>query len=508
MRLTNSKAKGQILPVTLGLAVLVSVTLFMVINSHRAVDEKINLVNAADATAFSGAQMAARELNFMALTNRAMIANEIAIGHMMAYQTELDLLADTLKNGVGGLVGSIISTLIDLVGGDVLIDNFNQVNRIWSGAYILAVNANNALFQDYQEDDYRALAGLERDDLLNSVMGAVSQQYVFNPEGTPRVRIEVNTSDAINGLEETGDPALLEVAQAASINPFCNYILFARPAGNGQSPFDQTGSNRFSGLGNQCRNYYENGTMPNSLGSLNNPVQDGGVLVELLNRSANNATSADWVMRRNFDYRIFGVRVERRGESEARWDNGQINWETVGADTIDTRGWLSRLLSFHGEAAGNAKEIADEAASSIGGPVIALLRTAGLCESIDCDSLSESSYTGIQRYAMLNPLVESASPTVTAVLVQKGNCNDDMGRQANGEEILGWTTNMPFTDQVDACSSQKEVYAYAQAKVVYQRPSCGDLNCTVGFSAEGVTGERPNLFNPFWQAKLANPITD
>lgn len=499
MQLNLNLMKGQVLPVTLGLALLASVSIFMVLNSHRAVDEKINLVNAADAAAYSGAQMAARELNFMALTNRAMIANEVAIGHMMAYQTELDVLADALKNGVGGLIGNIISGLIDLVGGDAIIDNFNEINRIWSGAYILAVNATNATYQDFQEDDYRALAGLERDSLLDAVMTTVVKQYQISPA----VSIEVNSEDAVAQFLATGDEDLQAVAEAANTNPFCSLIVFAEPSANGASLFDGGAVNRFRGLTNQCENYYRSGNVPNAVGSLGNPVADGGVLVSLLNESARRASSADWVMQRNADYRILGVRIEREGASEAVWDNGQINWKTVGDDTIDTRGLLSLLLSFHGSAAGDARDIADAASNRIGGAVVALLRVAGLCEEIDCDALQDSSYTGIQRYAILNPLLASNTPMVTAVLLQKGNCNDEIGRSDDGVLNPEWNNELPMFEDGLSCTNERNVLAYAQAKVYYQRPACVDAGCTTGFDSNGVSGEQPNLFNPFWQAKLS-----
>lgn len=503
MQYTLRKSRGQVLPIALGLALLACVSFLMVFNSHRAVDEKMNLVNAADAAAYSGAQMAARELNFMALTNRAMIANEVAIGHMMAYQTELDVIADALKNGVGGLIGAIISALMDLIGGDVIIDNINQINRIWSGTYILAVNATNALYQDYQEDDFRALAGIERDSLLGAVMTTVGDQYEISPD----VNIEINSDDAVAFLRARDDAALNEIADAAQTNPFCSMIAFAEPSqASGQTPYDGGSTNRFRALSDQCQAYYESGNLPNTPGSMSNPVPDGGMLLELLNRSAEAAPSADWVINREADYRILGVSIERRGSSAAVWDNAnqQINWQTDGPDTIRTRGLLSLLLSFEGEAEGDAKVLADEASSQVGGAVVALLRMAGLCEEIDCDALAGSSYTGIQRYAILNPLMLEETPKVTAIAFQDRQCNDDVGRTEDGARNPDFITDMQMFGQRDTCSPDRSVVAYAQARVFYQRPPCSDDSCTMGFDTENVVDEKANLFNPFWQARLTS----
>ena len=76
----KSSQSGQSLVLAMGLFLVASVTAFLVFNSGRAVNEKINLVSAADAAAYSGAQIAARQLNFMAYTNRAMMANEVSVG--------------------------------------------------------------------------------------------------------------------------------------------------------------------------------------------------------------------------------------------------------------------------------------------------------------------------------------------------------------------------------------------------------------------------------------------
>lgn len=492
-------AKGQVLPITMGLVLLAAVSIFMVFNSHRAIDEKMNLVNAADAAAYSGAQMAARELNFMALTNRAMVANEVAIGHMMAYQTELDVLADALTNGVGGLIGTIIGGLLDLLGGDAFINNFNLLNQVWSGSYILAVNASNALYQDYQEDDYRALAGIERDSLLTAVMNTVGDQYEIAPD----VDITVNTSEAFEYVSTLGNADMDAIVTAASVNPFCSLIMFANPSATvGGTIYDSP--DRFRTLSDQCQAYYRSGNLPSELGALENPVADGGIFLDLLNRSAASATSADWVLERNADYRIMGVRVERRGQSAAVWDtdNQQINWQTDGADTIRTRGLLSLLISFEGEAEGDAKVLADEAATRIGGPVTDLLQLAGLCEEIDCDTLASSSYTGIQRYAVLNPALATASPLLTAIVHQDRNCNDDIGLNDDETARVDMVTDMRMFGDQPTCLPERPVVAYAQARVFYQRPGCSDAQCTVGFSTQGVVNEQPNLFNPFWQARL------
>ncbi|MDZ7595822.1 MAG: pilus assembly protein TadG-related protein [Thiobacillus sp.] len=72
--------RGQALPLALVLLVAVAATVFFMFNSGQLVQEKIRLTNTADAVAYSAGVYEARVLNYDAYTNRAIIANEIAIG--------------------------------------------------------------------------------------------------------------------------------------------------------------------------------------------------------------------------------------------------------------------------------------------------------------------------------------------------------------------------------------------------------------------------------------------
>lgn len=69
-----------------GLFVLIGglAALFFLFNSGQVVREKTKLVNTADAVAYSGGVMNARALNFHAYTNRAMLANTVAIAQLVS----------------------------------------------------------------------------------------------------------------------------------------------------------------------------------------------------------------------------------------------------------------------------------------------------------------------------------------------------------------------------------------------------------------------------------------
>lgn len=509
---TREYQSGQMMPVSMGLMAVAAVSLFLVFNSHRAVDEKINLVNAADATAYSGAQMAARELNFMALTNRAMIANEVAIGHMMAYQTEVDLVVNALTTGMGGLIGTIINAILGGIGAPAM-DVAQQTSQVLSGAYILAVNATNELYSGYQKDEYRSLVAMGRDSIIDAAMLQVASQYQINPN----ITISVNSPEQLLILAESTDVRSQAIVKDVKKNAriFCSAIIFAKP---GQTSATNIYSNneeentKHEKLSSQCDQYYESvdsgeepPVEPSEFGSVDNPESDGGVMLTLLRNSANAAPSSSWVMDRNVDdYSLTGRSVRRRGNSDVAWDttNNQINWKTVGDDTLKTRFW-SLILTINAKASGDAKALADKAATTLGS-AFQFLQDAELCGEIDCAQLAASTYTGIQQYAMLNPLMgdDSGKFTITSLITQSARCNDDLGIDENGNPVEHWHTDQTRYG-LNNCSGEN-ISAVAKAEVFYQRPVCTGSTCTadLGFDPVGVSNETRNLFNPFWQARL------
>jgi len=74
------RQSGQVLPLAMVLLVAVAGTLFYMFNSGQLVQEKLRLTNTADAVAYSAGVFEARVLNYDAYANRAIVANQIAIG--------------------------------------------------------------------------------------------------------------------------------------------------------------------------------------------------------------------------------------------------------------------------------------------------------------------------------------------------------------------------------------------------------------------------------------------
>jgi Putative Flp pilus-assembly TadE/G-like len=88
--------RGQIAPIALFGILIASAVFIVMYNAGQKVTEKSQVANAADAAAYSGAVWTARHLNFMAYTNRAMIANHIGVGHFVSYVSWVRYIDETI----------------------------------------------------------------------------------------------------------------------------------------------------------------------------------------------------------------------------------------------------------------------------------------------------------------------------------------------------------------------------------------------------------------------------
>ena len=70
------------MPLTVIFIGAVLLSLWIMFDSGRIQTEKIKLQNTANNAAYSSATLAARDFNFAAYTNRAMVANQVAIGDL------------------------------------------------------------------------------------------------------------------------------------------------------------------------------------------------------------------------------------------------------------------------------------------------------------------------------------------------------------------------------------------------------------------------------------------
>ena len=107
------QAAGQALVPALGFAALLAALLLWVVGLGQTLTDKIRLHNAADAAAYSAAQWQARALNFQAYTNRAIVANEVAIAQFVSLRSWSQYVQQTIGNtaAVGRYVPPAAATM-------------------------------------------------------------------------------------------------------------------------------------------------------------------------------------------------------------------------------------------------------------------------------------------------------------------------------------------------------------------------------------------------------------
>ncbi|CAE6763131.1 hypothetical protein R69927_03900 [Paraburkholderia domus] len=88
-------ASGQALVPALIFLLVGCIGLYVAFNSFQMTSAKIKLQNTADAAAYSAAVLQARDYNFSAYTNRAMVANQVTAAQVVALKSWIDELDST-----------------------------------------------------------------------------------------------------------------------------------------------------------------------------------------------------------------------------------------------------------------------------------------------------------------------------------------------------------------------------------------------------------------------------
>ncbi len=89
-----SSQSGQVMPLAAIAMITLALVVFLTLNIQRTVHEKIRLQNYSDAQAYSMAVQEARTLNYIAMSNRAIANAYVEMATLDAYMTEAAMTAD------------------------------------------------------------------------------------------------------------------------------------------------------------------------------------------------------------------------------------------------------------------------------------------------------------------------------------------------------------------------------------------------------------------------------
>ncbi len=164
--------RGQIAPVALLGVLISSAVLVLMFNTGQKITEKSQLTNAADAAAYSGAVWTARHLNFMAYTNRAMVANHAAVGHFVSYVSWTRYVHDSID------YIDRVTQWIPIVGQYVHIAEqiAEQVRKLAEQSAEVAIPAIDSWNANFRAAQIEAQASLALNN-LNELMQATARTY-------------------------------------------------------------------------------------------------------------------------------------------------------------------------------------------------------------------------------------------------------------------------------------------------------------------------------------------
>lgn len=161
--------KGQVLPVGIAFIMFSALLVLVMFNTGKLATERSRITNAADSAAYSGLVWQARALNFQAYSNRAMVANQVAIAQIvsMASWTEYGQVAtENIDDAIGwipfvGAYTSAAESALEMVNeivltvGEIAIPVIDVVNQSLSAAqtlmYVSAFTATPHIVEEIVE---------------------------------------------------------------------------------------------------------------------------------------------------------------------------------------------------------------------------------------------------------------------------------------------------------------------------------------------------------------------
>ncbi|MDD2557001.1 MAG: pilus assembly protein TadG-related protein [Desulfuromonadaceae bacterium] len=129
----RSNQKGQAAVFVLALLGVVLLCTVFLYKSGRITSEKMQLQNAADAAAYSAIVLEARSLNFAAYTNRAMVGNEVGVGQMVGLLSWADQLSQAQEYAniyvpvIESIGAALAIALIPTIGGPLIVEAATSV---------------------------------------------------------------------------------------------------------------------------------------------------------------------------------------------------------------------------------------------------------------------------------------------------------------------------------------------------------------------------------------------
>lgn len=164
LRTGGRHQRGQALVLSLFTVGIVVLVMFTMYSTGWQTIAKIKLQNTADAAAYSAALAQARDYNFSAYTNRAMVANQVAVAQMVG----LTSWARNYRATYHGTFSDIPKVLLDFAG--------SPLRSQWAFPWNLHKSASNAVGKALDKGSPKIVLGLDK---LIDALGDAQKYYHY-----------------------------------------------------------------------------------------------------------------------------------------------------------------------------------------------------------------------------------------------------------------------------------------------------------------------------------------
>ena len=225
-RSSPSRQRGQAIVFGLCLLLLAALLLFFQFSAGQATAAKLRIVNATDAAAYSTGLWRARAMNYYAYSNRAVIANEVAIAQaatMVSYAKFLERFSDNVNDVAQYIpyVGQVTEVIKEVAYWVSQVTQYTAMGETAArSAYIQALATSQEMMfaathpvvlsriaaEIARENDRRFFA-FTLPLHLDPAMADVTRRY----EGQDRERLKSVVLQSLDGYSSNRDADLAEV---------------------------------------------------------------------------------------------------------------------------------------------------------------------------------------------------------------------------------------------------------------------------------------------------------
>jgi len=527
--------QGQASVFVLVLLGVVLVSAIFLYQSGRITSEKMQLQNAADSAAFGALTLEARSLNFAAYTNRAMIANEVAVGQLIGLLSLADELSQAegyalkysrLIEGIGHVIslalavetagaGSatvetvvrIITSIIKTIGG--VMTAVGEAMEIVLDAIVSPVIGGLSLVNEVYSVSQKIYHGATYALVVKNVYKSLDDNIIGGAS---------SRSDALKNNQSGAQLSDLGVVALVGHLPSFWSGYTTTYSSSTATDKNKAGMGRFAGTVREARDAFSSGGSPKD--------KNRNWNLDLKLKIKEKIDIIFTKVHVNFDF-SFGA--ESLGASELRNKNNTFIWSTADTSVIGAR--LSAKLgalgmSFpvsvpgapFGTGAFQAPEIktdfllatdmrpsfpeamygkhSDEVYGGAGSSPHAL---AWIFTGKEIQKDQIETYKGLRPYRDMAQMDEKEpgkfSMPFEAPFFLVGVTRSFKDISSKGPQFKG---RFDLTGY-DSDTNVDRIGAIAKSELYFARPT--DLNY---FARKDKYKEKPNVFSPFWQARLVD----